>query len=306
MHRVALVTSTVDATAQEASAEAAQALGQLLADPRLCVSGTGLGSSLPALAGQGYDLVIAVGPGFSGPAIEVAKARPKTGVAVLDATLPSAPNLIGVGFREDQAVFLAGAAAALASQTHIVTGIYGPAGDAGSRRLRTAFEGGALHAQPQTLVRGISQPPGPAFATTQWSSEVALAQVGGGADVIFGSPGTPSQGALVAVAGLNRTPAGGPVACIGVEVDEYYSFPAARSCLLTSAEKRFGVALRATVAAYLKGRWPAGGLTMDVRGGGVGVAPPHELADRLGAAQRASLEATRRGLADGSIGTGVG
>lgn len=307
LHRVALATSTADPTVQEASAEAVQGLREARANPSLCVGETAIGSSVQALAGQGYDLVIAVGPGFAPAAQEVARARPKTRLAVLDAVLTTPPaNLAGVSFRDDQAAFLAGAVAGLASHTHVVTGIYGVSGDVKARRLRSGFENGVQHSAPQTLVRGIVEPPGAAFATAQWSSEIALDQVGVGADVIFASPGTPSDGALRAIAALGHTPAGGPISCIGVEVDEYYSFPAARPCLLTSAEKRFGVAVKAAVAAFDRGGWPAAGLSMDVHGGGVGYAPFHGQAGRLNAAQRAALEATRKSLADGSLATGVG
>jgi basic membrane protein A len=307
LYRVALVTSTADPTVQEASAEAVQGLTQARAKASLCIGATAIGSSVQAIAGQGYDLVIAVGPGFTPAAQEVARARPKTRLAVLDAALTAPPaNLVGVSFRDDQAAFLVGAAAGLASHTHVVTGIYGVSGDETARRLRIGFENGVQHIAPQTLVRGIVQPPGAAFGTAQWSSQIALDQVGVGADVFFASPGTPSEGTLRAIAALGHTPDGGPVSCIGVEVDEFYSFPTARPCLLTSAEKRFGVAVQAAIAAFVKGRWPITGLSMDVRSGGVGDAPFHSQADPLNAAQRAALEATRKSLANGSLATGVG
>lgn len=305
-YRVGLATTTADETVQEESAEAVQGLRQARSQASLCIAATAVGSSLAALAAQGNDVVIGVGPGFAGAALALAKARPKVAVAVLDAPVSGPPaNLLGVSFRVDQAAFLAGMVAGFASHTHVVSGVYGRSDEA-TRALRTGFEHGVLYASPTAVVRGIVQPPGPAFATTAWSSEIALDQVGVGADVLFGSPGTAGDGVLQAIAALGRTPAGGPVYCVGVQVDEYDSFPAARPCLLTSAEKRFGPSVPAVLRALRGARWAVPALSLGAGSGAVGEAPLHDKAGVLNADQRAQLEAARRGLADGKLSTGVG
>ncbi len=73
--------------------------------------------NIELFAGQGFDLVIAVGPGMSEASLAAAEKHPATRFVIVDHVYETYPaNLKGLAFREDQAGFLAGVLAGSMSQ----------------------------------------------------------------------------------------------------------------------------------------------------------------------------------------------
>lgn len=167
------------------------------------------------------------------------------------------------------------------------------------RRFRLGFENGARHTNPTVQVLGVFQPPDSVnpFSDPVWGKARALEFLDQGADIVFGCGGKTGNGALVAAAERNQM-------CIGVDVDQFFSFPQVQSCLVTSAEKKVATAVRQVIEASVRG-WPANSLiSFDATNGGVGIAPYHQFEDRIPADVKARIEMIKAQLADGSLGTG--
>lgn len=93
---------------------------------------------------------------------------------------------------------------------------------------------------------------------------------------------------------------------IGVDVDQYYTFPEAAPSLLTSAVENVEAAVYRAVRAFIEGRLEGGVWVGKAGNDGVGLAPFHEWEDRVPEACRAAVEEARQGLASGAARTGWG
>jgi basic membrane protein A len=256
--------------------------------------------NLDTLVSQRHDLIITLGFQLAEDTLAVAKANGGTKFAIVDVAYEQqVPNLVGLTYREDQAGFLAGALAGLLTKTNTVGGVYGldipPV-----RRFRTGFENGAKHTNPAVMVLGAYHPdPAKAFEDPEWGKARAVEMIAMGADLVFGAGGHTGNGALLAADAAGKM-------CIGVDVDQYYSFPEARRCLVTSAEKKISESTRSIVTKAAKGQWPVSGVeTFDVKNGGVGIAPFHDHDAQIPAEAKARLEEIKAQLADGTLATGA-
>lgn len=90
-----------------------------------------------------------------------------------------------------------------------------------------------------------------------------------GADVIFVAAGNTGNGALQAVKEAN-------LMAIGVDVDQYYSYPEVNRVLLTSASKNVDVAAADAVKDFAAGKLTGGIRLATLSTGGVGLAPYHD------------------------------
>jgi len=209
-------------------------------------------------------------------------------------------NLVGLQFREDQSGFLAGALAALMTESNIIGGVYGeeipPV-----IKFRNGFEQGARYVNPEIELLGAYIP---SFVDGEAGAELAEALIGEGADVIFGAGGQTGSGGIIYAAGEG-------VLVIGVDQDEYFTTfgggesPGAEN-IISSAIKRVDVGVYNMLAAVIDGSipWEGGSLyILDATNGGVGLAGTNDAdvpEDILEAV--AAIEAM---LAEGSLSTGV-
>ena len=90
---------------------------------------------------------------------------------------------------------------------------------------------------------------------------------------------------------------------IGAGVDRAVADPAAKACILTSAEDRISTSVADTVVAIEHGTATGGAIVFDASDGGVGLAPFYDAADRLPADLPARLEAATADIAAGRIAT---
>jgi basic membrane protein A len=243
----------------------------------------------------GYDLVIAGSFLLTDEAVDIARANPATHVVLVDPLVAPAAmaNLAVLVFRDDQAAYLAGALAAMVSQSGVVAGVYGPGGYT-DQRNRAGFEHGARYVNAATRVLGAYQPAedGLPYTNPGWGAAQAKAFVRQGADVIFGDGGSTGRGA---VRGAAQAGSG----CIGTEVGDD---PAAADCLLASTIKHVDRGVALLVADAAMGRWAAGPRTVGLAEAAVELGG---LGHKVSIAQLDELRTIAGELAAGELSTGA-
>jgi basic membrane protein A and related proteins len=244
-----------------------QAKSDLGADIRVVTSKSNADyvPNLSSLARGKYDLVIGVGFLMGDAMAKVAKAFPQTNFAIIDfpsAALKGKPkNVHGLLFKENEAGYLVGTMAGLYAKKkggkQVVGAVGGqkvPAVDSYS----AGYEAGAKKADPgvKTLF-AYSQD----FVDQAKCKEIALNQIGQGAQVVFAVAGQCGLGALDAAKEKN-------VQSIGVDADQGY----VNANVMTSALKKVDVAVFDTAKDIQDGKFKAGTDTVfDVKSGGVGL-----------------------------------
>lgn len=308
-YKVGLVTDVGKLSDKSFNANSWKGVQDAQNDKSLCVEGRYIESNSKEdyqknlrLFGDGnYDMVIAVGFNLANDAQTFAAAYPKVKVVMVDGAADKPiDNVIGLVFREDQAGFLAGAVAGLYTKKNIIAGVYGldipPV-----HRYRVGYENGAKYVNKNVQALGVYQTScncSKDFNDPDWGKARGLEFADRGADVIFGAGGNTGNGALLASLQKN-------VACIGVDVDQYESYPEADPCLLTSAEKHLALAVKTAIADGAKGQFKAGVRTFDAAVDGVGVSPYHNYDSKLTADQKAKVDEIAKGLKSGTIKTGA-
>ena len=222
--------------------------------------------NLSSLAQQDYDLVIGVGFLMAEAVATVATRFPDVNFAIIDfaqADLERAPkNVRGLLFKEQEAGYLAGYLAGLMnaqeSGSRQVIGSVGGQKIPPVDRYIAGYQAGAKAANPDiTTLNGYSQD----FVDQAKCKEIALNQIGRGADVIFQVAGQCGLGALSAASEQN-------VRGIGVDADQAYL----GEHILTSALKKVDVAVFQTAQEVQDGSFTGGADTVfDVASGGVGL-----------------------------------
>ena len=221
-------------------------------------------SALRTLAAGKADLVIGVGFIF-GPDLE-RLAKQFTGVrfAGVDYSpsegIGTLPNLVGLRFREQEGSFLVGAIAGLLTRTKVV-------GFVGGMKipLIRKFEAGYIAGVHQVCAgcRVVSAYAGTepkAFADPTLGEELASAQYGQGADIIFHAAGKTGDGVFAAARQRGAR-------AIGVDSDQYEAAPC---CVVTSMVKRVDVAVLDIVKDIIAGKFHGGLLELGLAEHGVG------------------------------------
>jgi basic membrane protein A len=159
---------------------------------------TSIEPALRAFAERKFDLVIGIGFAQAPILEQVAKDFPGARFAIVDG-VSQQPNVASLVFREHEGSFLVGMIAARASKTGTL-GFVGGMDIPLIHRFRVGYEEGARAVNPQ--VRVIPNFVG--VTDSAWNNpgkgkELALAQIGKGADVIFTAAGNSGLGAFDAV-----------------------------------------------------------------------------------------------------------
>ncbi len=209
-------------------------------------------SAMRALAARGVDLVIGVGFIF-GPDLERLSIQfPNVRFAGIDyspsPSFTARENLAGLRFREHEGSFLVGAIAGLITHSKVV-GFVGGMKIPLIRKFEAGYEAGVRHVCPTCRVLSAyagSEPK--AFADPPLGQELAAAQYGQGADVIFHAAGKTGDG-VFAAARQRKSRA------IGVDSDQ---FEAAPCCVVTSMVKRVDVAVIDIIKDVIDGTFKGG------------------------------------------------
>ena len=284
------------------------------ADPSLCVQGKAIESStaddypknIQLFLDQKYDMIIGVGFNLGDAVIKAAKANPGTKFVLVDAydfaPAPEVPptNLTGLLFHEDEPGYLAGALAAMMSKTHTIGVVAGLETVPPVVNYVKGYTKGAQDTVAGTKVLKIYQPESGAknFNDPDWGKQQGQTFISQGADVIFGAGGQTGNGALLAAKDASKY-------CVGVDVDQFISYPDVDSCLITSAEKHLDLAVKQTVIGLVKGT-PIGGVqNFTIANDGIGLAPFHDYDSKISADVKTRLADITTKLKSGALTTGV-
>ncbi len=216
--------------------------------------------NLSAAARGGYDLVIGNGFLMGDALAAVAKRFPKTKFAIIDfpwVALKGKPkNARGLIFRENEAGYLAGVAAATVSKSKTVSSVGGQAVPAVVAFL-AGYKAGAQKTKPGTKVlSGYSED----FVDQAKCKELALNQIAQGSDVVFAAAGGCGLGALQGAKEEGKW---------GIGVDNDQAFLGGH--ILTSATKKVNLAVFRTIEQVQENAFVGGtdGI-FTVKNGGVG------------------------------------
>ncbi len=196
-------------------------------------------------------------------------------------------NVTSLLFAEDQPAYLAGVLAGCMSKTGVIGAVAGyeipPV-----VRFVEGYIRGARSVQPDisVLKRYI-----PDFNDENTGRVVAMDFISKGADVLFCPGGTTGLGGLLAAKESN-------VMAVGVDVDQYITFPEAGSALITSVVKNVDVAAGITVKTFAEGRLKPGIQSFDLRNNAVGLAPFHEWEGKIPADCIEKIAAARANVLD--------
>ena len=252
---------------------------------------------LRLLAQDKYDLIFGVGFMFGDSIRKVAKDFPQTKFALVDgyiADLKPESNMTCLLYRENEGAFVAGAAAAMKSGAGKI-GFIGGMKIPLIEKFEAGYIAGARYAKPGIVVLSdYIGTTGDAFKDPVKGKELALKQIGAGADVLFHASGASGLGVLEAVTARKKL-------MIGVDSDQ--SLNAAetqRPYILTSMLKRVDVAVQDTIRKAAGKTFKGGYQEFGVRENGVGYAE-NEYNRAMIANLKPQLEEIKRKIQAGEI-----
>jgi basic membrane protein A len=257
---------------------------------------------MDSLADDGYGLIIGVGFLFSEDIAKSAKESPDTTFAVVDGfddlcTQPD-KNLICLGFKEQEGSFLVGAAAALKTKSNTVGFVGGQEVDL-IKRFQAGYQAGVKYIADQkgkpikVLVDYAGNTP-EAFRDPTKGKELALKQIGQGADVIYHASGGTGAGVFAAAASKQKY-------AIGVDSDQSLTASATeRKWILTSMLKRVDNAVQQTIKSYVDGTAKGGIQTFGLKEGGIDYAQNQYNKELLGDIPT-TLDELKQKIIDGEI-----
>ena len=200
-------------------------------------------------------------------------------------------NVTSLIFAEDQIGYLAGVLAGCMTHSGTIASIAGIEIPPVVRFVK-GYQKGARSARPDinTLNQYI-----PDFNDPETGRVIAQNFIREGADVIFGVGGNTGNGGLLAAheAGLMA---------IGVDVDQYYSYPEIGPSLLSSASKNVDIVAEQAVKAFIEGQLSSGILLSTLENGGIGLAPYHDWDSKIPQSCKDAVETARQAIiADPSL-----
>ncbi len=291
--------------AREAAAETGMEFTHIVSE-----ASTDYEKNISNFVDEGCDLIITVGFLMGDSTASAAAANPDVHFAIVDvAYFPGfgcdegvsdcyseeggMTNITSLMFAEDEVGYLAGTLAGCMSESGVIGSVSGmeipPV-----VKFVTGYQNGAAAQNPDIETLNVYIPD---FNDPTTGKQAGTTQIEEGADIIFGVGGNTGNGGLLAAheAGL---------LAIGVDVDQYETYPEIASSLLTSAAKNMDVASGDAVKAFSEGSLEAGILTGTVANGGIGLAPYHDLDGDVSDACKAAVDDAVAGLTDGSVSTG--
>ncbi len=259
---------------------------------------------------EGYNLVITVGFLMGDATAAAAMAHPDVHFAIIDYdygpfTCPvelaegedcyekALPNVTSLMFAEDEVGYLAGVLAGCMTETNVIGSVAGmeipPV-----VRFVTGYQTGARSVNPDVQTLNVYIPD---FNDPATGKQAGQEQIASGADVIFGVGGNTGNGGLLAAYEND-------LMAIGVDVDQYFTYPEVASALLTSAAKNMDVATASAVRDFHAGNLEAGIRLATAASGGVGLAPYHDWDAKIPQECKDAVEEARQGLVNGTVDTG--
>ncbi len=215
-------------------------------------------SLLRNFAQKKYDLIIGIGFAQADAVKKVAALFPQTNFAIIDGEVKAA-NVRSLLFEEHEGSFLVGAAAAMKSKSGVV-GFLGGMDIPLIRRFQKGYEAGVKYVNPKaTVINNYVGVTGEAWNNPTKAKEMALSQIGKGADVIFHAAGASGSGLFDAAADKK-------IFAIGVDSNQNWIKP---GVVLTSMLKRVDVAVFETIKDAQAKKFTAGVVRFGLKDSGV-------------------------------------
>ena len=214
-------------------------------------------SNLNQYARSGYDVVFALGFRMQDALKEVAPRYPKVKFAIIDGDAPNLPNCTSYKFREEQGSFLAGALAGAMTKSNKV-GFIGGEQMPLIQKFQAGYTAGVKQTNPKAeVVVGYAQ----SFTDAPKGQEIAMSQIGSGADIIYHAAGNVGTGVIKAVQSK-----GAGFYAIGVDKDQDGDAPGR---VLTSMVKRVDNAVFDVCKSVVDGSFKPTTVTLGLKEGGV-------------------------------------
>jgi len=211
------------------------------------------------------------------------------------------PKYIAINYAEDQAGYLAGIVAGLATKSNTIGAVGGVSLCGPCIRYMQGYELGAKSVNPNVVVKTAfvsdsdfkvgfaDQAAGKTFGDQFITQNKGL-------DVLFQVAGLTGNGLVDAACAAK-------INAIGVDVDQHESYPASQACILTSAEKHLALSVNDSIVAIADGS-AKGGLTyFNAKNDGIGVSPFYDAASKVPADTQAKLDAALAGMKAGTLKT---
>lgn len=278
-------------------------------------------TSIQSFVDQDFDLIVTVGFNLASGTVQAAHDNPDTWFIGVDQSpicvdpegLPDAtfacagdaktllPKYSSFLFQEDQAGYLAGIVAAGASESGEIGAIGGTSICGPCVRYIQGYELGAKSVNPDIKVAV-------AYVTNDFSAAAFQDQAGGktfaenflaqnaNLDVLFQVAGLTGNGVLDAACAAN-------INGIGVDVDQFLSYPNAGPCLLTSATKNIQLSVSEAIKAVGAGTATPGDFLYEASNDGIAVAPGHDKASAWAADTQGLLDTALAAMKAGTLTT---
>ncbi len=301
--------------------EGAAAIGAAAPTSIVPASAAEYASSIKSYVDQKFDVIVTVGFNLASATVQAAHDNPaiwfvgvdQSPICVTADGLPDAsfackgdaktllPKYISIQFQEDQAGYLAGIVAGGATKSSIIGAIGGSSICAPCVRYIQGYELGAKSVKADIKVVT-------AYVTADFSAAAFQDQAGGklfaqnflgknkGLDVLFQVAGLTGNGVLDAACAAK-------ILGIGVDVDQFASYPNADPCLLTSATKSLQLGVSDAIKAIAGNTAKPGDVLYDAKNGGIGVAVGHNMGASWAADTQAKINTALAGMKDGSLKT---
>jgi basic membrane protein A len=261
--------------------------------------------AMRAFAERNFDLIIGVG--FAqGPIMQrVAKDFPNTKFAIVDGVIfdddgkTPLPNVASLVFREHEGSYLVGMLAAMKSKTGTL-GFLGGMDIPLIHRFQKGYEEGAKSVNPNIkMIDNYVGVTDGAWNNPGKGKELAMAQIGKGADIIFTAAGNSGLGVFDAVEQYGKDENG--VAnkfVIGVDSNQNMVKP---GYVLTSMVKRVDNAVYDVVKELTEGRFAGGFHTFGLEKNGVAYAMDDNNKKLISQEMLDRVEAAKQEIIDGKI-----
>jgi basic membrane protein A len=268
--------------------------------------------NIDQFATENYDVIITVGFLMGDATAAKAKQYPKIKFAIIDnAYFPTAgsaacpdtvkdcytdgglTNVTSLMFQEDQVGCLAGVLAAGMTKTGTICSVSGmeipPV-----VRFVTGYQTCAKKTKPDINTLNVYIP---SFTDPAKGKEVGQSMIDQGCDVVFGVGGNTGNGGLLAAKEKG-------LMAIGVDVDQYYTYPEVKDALISSAAKNVDAAVYNYLKEVKDGTVKAGILTANLSNGGIGLAPYHDWENKIPQSVKDSVTKAEADLKSGALTTG--
>jgi basic membrane protein A len=258
-------------------------------------------TNLTSLADAGFSPIFAVGFLMQDSVTKMATSTPDTNFGGIDIFVADPPkNFVGLTFKENEAGYLAGVVAGLATKATFdtrlnsknVIGFVGGMEIPPVQKFQAGFIAGAKSVNP--TVKVISLYAGK-FDDQAKGKELGLSLISDGADVVFAAAGQTGIGTFTACQESKKA------LFIGVDSDQFLTLTNPGDTILTSAVKKIDVAVFSVLKQAKDGAFPGGqNLAFGLKEDAVGIAPFHDFESKV---PQTIKDAVDKAMADVKAGT---